>query len=334
IECDSQLVLSQVSGNARVSLPLLRSLRNRVLKALAHLRHKGTFTSLHHFPRNENTVADALANAAMDLKETSYESAAPATTTTPSQRGEVLPNPVETPVQISLAAAALLDSIIAAIEPPLAAPAHDPTTRQQRLVVPTVLPPTVVEVMDLALSALVTTTTARLDDSDSWTTAEPIMAAFPAALTRKHKHIHEVQASAESNSRQVYRARRKLRRLNKAHARAHLRHLFVTNEKRCVESIFRQANGLSAKSMSCAIPTDDLVKHFAATNRPPVAFDPQRPSGDKFLRLLDALPPADFNGQVFVDAITMDEVEDALNAANLTSAPGLDGLPYRIYYRF
>ncbi|RHZ02570.1 hypothetical protein DYB31_013739, partial [Aphanomyces astaci] len=50
--------------------------------------------------------------------------------------------------------------------------------------------------------------------------------------------------------------------------------------------------------------------------------------------LLDALPPADFNGQVFVDAITMDEVEDALNAANLTSAPGLDGLPYRIYYRF
>ncbi|ETV73171.1 hypothetical protein H257_11987 [Aphanomyces astaci] len=69
IECDSQLVLSQVSGNARVSLPLLRSLRNRVLKALAHLRHKGTFTSLHHIPRNENTVA----NAAMDLKETSYE---------------------------------------------------------------------------------------------------------------------------------------------------------------------------------------------------------------------------------------------------------------------
>ncbi|KAF0764813.1 hypothetical protein AaE_003039, partial [Aphanomyces astaci] len=51
IECDSQLVLSQVSGNARVSLPLLRSLRNRVLKALAHLRHKGTFTSLHHIPR-------------------------------------------------------------------------------------------------------------------------------------------------------------------------------------------------------------------------------------------------------------------------------------------
>ncbi|KAF0703917.1 hypothetical protein AaE_015198, partial [Aphanomyces astaci] len=542
IECDSQLVLSQVSGNARVSLPLLRSLRNRVLKALAHLRHKGTFTSLHHIPRNENTVADALANAAMDLKETSYEchcqhpaitcvplalrpaltrsvlphpvpalvwsfasgalvsrsdpnapqraagralararllgassssqplssapvltpppsealatsqlvqphqlgvlssspplslapaqtpppsdalaqsqqlplaasssspplstapvttpppndvdqqlqvalpsvivaAAAPATTTTPSQRGEVLPNPVETPVQISLAAAALLDSIIAAIEPPLAAPAHDPTTRQQRLVVPTVLPPTVVEVMDLALSALVTTTTARLDDSDSWTTAEPIMAAFPAALTRvlldslgdlrppppstsraassaaasrrpiplvttvqlDHRreeaqaHLHEVQASAESNRRQVYRARRKLGRLNKAHARAHLRHLFVTNEKRCVESIFRQANGLSPKSMSCAIPTDDLVKHFAATNRPPVAFDPQRPSGDKFLGLLDALPPADFNGQVFVDAITMDEVEDALNAANLTSAPGLDGLPYRIYYRF
>ncbi|KAF0757537.1 hypothetical protein AaE_004233, partial [Aphanomyces astaci] len=69
IECDSQLVLSQVFGNARVSLPLLRSLCNRVLKALAHLRHKGTFTSLHHIPHNENTVA----NAAMDVQETSYE---------------------------------------------------------------------------------------------------------------------------------------------------------------------------------------------------------------------------------------------------------------------
>ncbi|KAH9092437.1 hypothetical protein LEN26_018384 [Aphanomyces euteiches] len=30
----------------------------------------------------------------------------------------------------------------------------------------------------------------------------------------------------------------------------------------------------------------------------------------------------------------MDEIEDALNHANLVSAPGLDGIPYRIYFRF
>ncbi|KAH9186222.1 hypothetical protein AeNC1_011802, partial [Aphanomyces euteiches] len=34
------------------------------------------------------------------------------------------------------------------------------------------------------------------------------------------------------------------------------------------------------------------------------------------------------------DDITMDEIEDALNHANLVSAPGLDGIPYRIYFRF
>ncbi|ETV73170.1 hypothetical protein H257_11986 [Aphanomyces astaci] len=142
--------------------------------------------------------------------------AAPPTTTTPSQRGEVLPEPVETPVQISLAAAALLDSIIAAIEPPLVdrrTPYHTPTGLFTHIAAATV-----VEVMDMAL---------------------------------------------------------------------------------------------------CAYPTP-------VTNPPPVAFDPQRPSGDKFLRLLHALPPADFNCQVFVDSITMDEVEDALNAANLTSAPCLE----------
>ncbi|ETV66721.1 hypothetical protein H257_16822 [Aphanomyces astaci] len=61
------------------------------------------------------------------LPPATVASAAPATTTTPSQRGDVLPESVETPVHISLAAAALLDSIIPAIEQPLASPAHDPT---------------------------------------------------------------------------------------------------------------------------------------------------------------------------------------------------------------
>ncbi|KAH9110637.1 hypothetical protein AeMF1_014631, partial [Aphanomyces euteiches] len=42
VECDSQLILSQISGNARVSLPPLRKLRNKVLKALQHLRNQGT----------------------------------------------------------------------------------------------------------------------------------------------------------------------------------------------------------------------------------------------------------------------------------------------------
>ncbi|KAH9182599.1 hypothetical protein AeNC1_015425, partial [Aphanomyces euteiches] len=68
VECDSQLILSQISGNARVSLPLLRTLRNKVLKALKHLRLQGTTTTLRHIPRNENKAADHLANAAMDTQ--------------------------------------------------------------------------------------------------------------------------------------------------------------------------------------------------------------------------------------------------------------------------
>ncbi|RHZ26573.1 hypothetical protein DYB26_008100 [Aphanomyces astaci] len=70
------------------------------------------------------------------------------------------------------------------------------------------------------------------------------------------------------------------------------------------------------------------------TKRPPMAFDYQRASAGKMLRLLDILLPADFNGQVFDDSIIMDEVDDALNAANWTSTLGVDGLPYRVYYRF
>jgi hypothetical protein len=153
-------------------------------------------------------------------------------------------------------------------------------------------------------------------------------------LEEAHLRLREAQASPESDRRSIYRARRKLGRLNKAHARAHLRHLFTTNEKRCVESILRQAEGLPAKSAKCAIPVDALAEHFEATNRPAVAFDASHTSGATFLRMMDALPPADFNGQVFSEAITVDEIEDALNAANLTSAPGLDGLPYRVYFRF
>ncbi|KAH9122380.1 hypothetical protein AeMF1_006292, partial [Aphanomyces euteiches] len=72
VECDSQLVLSQVSGNACVALPQLRALRNRVLKALKVLRAKGTVTTLRHIPRNANTVADVLANSAMDTRETTF----------------------------------------------------------------------------------------------------------------------------------------------------------------------------------------------------------------------------------------------------------------------
>ncbi|KAH9182583.1 hypothetical protein AeNC1_015441 [Aphanomyces euteiches] len=68
VECDSQLILSQVSGNARVSLPLLCTLRKKVLKALKYLRLQGTATTLRHIPRNENKAADRLSNAAMDTQ--------------------------------------------------------------------------------------------------------------------------------------------------------------------------------------------------------------------------------------------------------------------------
>ncbi|KAH9078162.1 hypothetical protein Ae201684P_019259 [Aphanomyces euteiches] len=486
VECDSHLVLSQVSGNARVSHRPLRVLRTRVLKALQLLRAKGTAVQLRHIPRNENAIADSLANKAMDLRETMFEChcSAPslncipkdlqllfvgsaswpplpslvwnidsscfvsraAPRTPPSSpatlrslararlRSPLMPPPVATgqiqlsaparpttspalppslpieaspplpalspdqprvsppaPTDFSLccgevqpnsptpvsdapvdsgnlaAATAMLDAILVAPtsqplpqEPlPDAVVTSPPTLRQPRLVLPAELPPDATESLERSLKQLVSTMVLAIDDADSWGAASTIIDSFPFRLhhtirqyvdvpatyhrqpssshtsstvyrpstvptfqvdhriAEAHASLSALQQSHQASTRSIYRARRKLGRLQKARLRIQLRRSFGTNEKRCVEAIFRRSH----------VP-------FRAVNRPPTSFDSTRASGRHFLDLLGALPPATYSVNTLTDDISVDEIEDALNAANLASAPGLDGIPYRIYFRF
>ncbi|KAH9158814.1 hypothetical protein LEN26_002704, partial [Aphanomyces euteiches] len=126
-----------------------------------------------------------------------------------------------------------------------------------------------------------------------------------------------LQRSSTATPRSIYRARRKLGRLQKAWSRIQVRRMFVMDEKRCVDSIFRQAAGVALKPSKCEIPLPTIADHFSAVNRPPTTFDAERPSGARFLEILRGLPPADFNANALSDDITMDEIEDALNHANL-----------------
>ncbi|KAH9064853.1 hypothetical protein Ae201684P_003633 [Aphanomyces euteiches] len=496
VECDSQLVLSQVSGNARVALPQHPHFRNRVLKALKVLRAKGRVTTLRHIPRNANTVADGLANSAMDTRETTFAcfckapsiqcvpkdlaqllhsapqpisslsgmsrpstlraiararlrspAAARCATDSPAllasgpapsgasaghPRTTALPSPspqpcsalpaasasslpsridvpsgsesttlscgvalhascseqptlAEPPPSAALVAAeTLLNALLDVADPPsspepppFSHPSFCATTRQPRLSLPPTLPEATANALAAALKRLVASMVVCLDDSSSWDEVEPLLNSLPYALTqclakflpsnpsgatssrsasaspvpRPHRpspvpetqlahRIEEAMASLSANQssssasqRSVFRARRKLGRLQKAFEHVRLRRLFVTNEKKCVEGIFRQASGTPLKSSKCTIPLEALADHFRSCNRPQ-RFDVHRASGSRFLELLDGLPPAEYNAQVFSDDITMGEIEDVLNKANLMSAPGLDGVPYRIYFRF
>ncbi len=64
IECDSELIVRQLSGRYRVKNPGLKPLFEQTRALL------GSFRSFRvdHIPRARNTEADALANAAMDAK--------------------------------------------------------------------------------------------------------------------------------------------------------------------------------------------------------------------------------------------------------------------------
>jgi len=62
VRLDSQLLVRQVLGDYRVRNPGLKPLHRRVVSLLARFRS----AAIEHVPRERNTAADALANAALD----------------------------------------------------------------------------------------------------------------------------------------------------------------------------------------------------------------------------------------------------------------------------
>ncbi|KAH9078198.1 hypothetical protein Ae201684P_019292 [Aphanomyces euteiches] len=239
-----------------------------------------------------------------------------------------MPHSAPAPSSDPLAAATAILNVI--LSSPSEPPA--PSTRKTRLVLPPNLPEAAAESLEREIRQLGTSLALAIDDAPSWDAAERAMTAFPSALyrlvcahvdrmptlgipksnapsstargprlhhpppvTRHHvehrmesalSSLSDMQRSSTATHRSLYRARRKLGRLQKAWAHIEVRRMFVPNE-----------------------------------------------SGHRFVEILRGLPPPDFSAQVLTD-ISIDDIEDALNRANLTSAPGLDGIPYRIYFRF
>ena len=61
VRADSQLLIRQLEGRYRVKNPALQALHSEASGLLEKIPHK-----LEHIPREQNVVADALANAALD----------------------------------------------------------------------------------------------------------------------------------------------------------------------------------------------------------------------------------------------------------------------------
>jgi ribonuclease HI len=61
VRADSQLLIRQLEGRYRVKNPALQALHREARGFLERIPHK-----LEHIPREQNVVADALANAALD----------------------------------------------------------------------------------------------------------------------------------------------------------------------------------------------------------------------------------------------------------------------------
>ena len=62
LRADSQLLIRQLEGVYKVKAPHLQPIHRRVREALRRIPE----VRLEHVPREQNTVADALANAALD----------------------------------------------------------------------------------------------------------------------------------------------------------------------------------------------------------------------------------------------------------------------------
>ena len=63
VRADSQLLIRQLEGKWRVKHPNLQDLYRQARALLARIPHR-----LEHVPREDNTVADALANLALDTR--------------------------------------------------------------------------------------------------------------------------------------------------------------------------------------------------------------------------------------------------------------------------
>jgi ribonuclease HI len=63
VRADSQLLIRQLQGRYKVTNPALKELHRAAREILAGIPHQ-----VQHVPREENTVADELANLALDLR--------------------------------------------------------------------------------------------------------------------------------------------------------------------------------------------------------------------------------------------------------------------------
>lgn len=63
LRADSQLLIRQLEGRYRVRNPVLAELHREARLLLSEIPHR-----LQHVPRDENAVADGLANLALDLR--------------------------------------------------------------------------------------------------------------------------------------------------------------------------------------------------------------------------------------------------------------------------
>lgn len=61
---DSQLMVQQILGNYRVKQPELQKLYTKVISSLSHFSY-----TIHHIPREENRIADMLANQGIDTQQ-------------------------------------------------------------------------------------------------------------------------------------------------------------------------------------------------------------------------------------------------------------------------
>ncbi|KAH9138407.1 hypothetical protein AeRB84_017272 [Aphanomyces euteiches] len=145
--------------------------------------------------------------------------------------------------------------------------------------------------------------------------------------------LHSLERTPLTSRNRVEHARRRVSRLKRAKARLDLRHLFNSSESKCVEQILR-AGSATSSGEQCEIPLSQLYDHFHRVNRPEREFDYNAEHGQAFRNILSALPPSTFMAHVFTDDITSDEIETALDRCRLDPAPGLDGIPYRILYRY
>ncbi|KAH9070366.1 hypothetical protein Ae201684P_002728 [Aphanomyces euteiches] len=251
---------------------------------------------------------------------------------------------------------------------------HSPqrTQRARRLHLPSNIAQHKLEAAQASLRRMVEQWTAAIDDDDTWTSTGRTLDELPSILTqlvhslssgenptasapstsapltsnqpspcepRTHTHrrsnsgprrqsrlsqridnaIHDLHTTEKSaNRNRIQHARRRVSRLKRAQSRLDLRELFNRSPAKCVDQILRPVLGELVVSR-CEIPLTQLEAHFTAVHRP---------------SLLSTMPPATAMSHSLSDAITTDEIETALDTCRLASAPGLDGIPYRILYKF